>query len=163
MSDQVLTPNLQVARVTPPHKLLIPIDATDAVNCAINYAVRRAAEGTAVEVHLLYITEPVHAWEVLKFRTRQEVLEHFRQRSEIFLAKAGKALAAAKIPHREQYLESDAIDGILTVAQESGCTEIVLPEKTRMGVFAYKVTSKLRASTTDIPVVLAQEDGSVLH
>lgn len=163
MPDQPPTRNLPTACDTLPLKLLIPVDASDSANGAINYAKRLALEGTDVEVLLLYLIEPVQSWEVLKFRTRQEVGEYFRQRSEIFLAEAGKSLAAANIPHQEHCLECNAVDGILTVAKESGCTEIVLPKKTRMGVFAYGLASKLRANSTDISVLLAQEDGSVLH
>lgn len=141
-------------------KLLIPIDATDASRWAINYAIRRAQAGVSVEVCLLYIIEPVRNWEVLRFHTEQEVRQRFEERSQIFLAAAAEALSAVGIPCHRYCREDELVRGILTFAEESGCSEIVVPRTALFGLLPYGLASRLISKSTSVPVVLTTEDGS---
>lgn len=155
--------HLSLDAASDPLKLLIPVDATDATSRAVAYAIRRAEAGAAVEVSLLYVTEPVNSWELLKFRTRQEIREHFRQRSEIFLDEAAKALAAAGVASQRHCREDETVHGILTFAAEHACAEIVVPQTPSFGILAGGLASKLAKESPGIPVVQIREDGTPLH
>lgn len=155
--------NLSLDAASHPLKLLIPVDATDATSRAVAYAIRRAKAGAAIEVSLLYVIEPVNNWELLKFRTRQEIREHFRRRSEIFLDEAARALAAAGIASQQHCREDENVHGILTFAAEHACAEIVVPQTTSFGILSCGVASKLAKKSPSIPVVRIREDGTPLH
>ena len=81
------TPAGEQARSGPaPQRLLIPIDATEASRRGVPYAIALARQVEPVEVCLLYVVAPVRDWEVLRFRTEQEIHQHFQSRAERFLA-----------------------------------------------------------------------------
>lgn len=163
MLNSPATENLSSDTESHPLRLLIPVDATDATSHAIDYAIRRAQAGSAVEVSLLYVIEPVNSWEVLKFRTRQEIGEHFQQRSEIFLDEAAKALAAAGIASQRHCRQDETVHGILAFAEEHACDEIVVPQTPSFGILAGGLASKLAKESPGIPVVQIREDGTPLH
>lgn len=160
MGSLSIMTHLHPARGNRVAKLLIPIDATDKSRWAINYAIRLAQAGAAIEVCLLYIIEPVKNWEVLRFHTEQEVRQRFDERSAIFLAEAADALSAAGIPCHRYCREDELILGILTFAEEKGCSEIVVPRTKLFGLFPYGLATKLASKSTNVPVVLTTEDGS---
>ncbi len=54
-------------------RILVPINANDDSHWGIRYAMCRHREGMQVEVILLNIGEPVTEWQVLRFRTQQEI------------------------------------------------------------------------------------------
>lgn len=161
MGNLSIMKHLHPARGDRVTKLLIPIEATEESRWAINYAIRRAQAGAAVEVCLLYIIEPVKNWEVLRFHTEQDVRQRFEERSAIFLAEAADALSAAGIPCHRHYREDELVRGILTFAEEKGCSEIVVPCTKLFGLFSYGLASKLASKNTNVPVVLTTEDGSI--
>jgi nucleotide-binding universal stress UspA family protein len=163
MFNPPVTPELNSDADSHPLQLLIPVDATDSTRRAIDYAIRRTKAGAAVEVSLLYVIEPVNSWELLKFRTRQEILDHFRQRAEIFLDDAAKALTAAGIASQRHCREDETVRGILAFAEEHACAEIVVPQTTSFGMFSCGLAAKLTAKSQGIPVVQIREDGSPLH
>ena len=144
-----------------PVRLLIPIDATDASRWAINYAIRCALAGAPVEVFLLYIIEPVTNWEVLRFHSAQEVHQHFATRAAIFLAEAAEALAEAGIPCHRYCREDETVRGILTFAEEKGCSQIVVPDTLLWGRFPCGLARKLRRQKPSVPVVRTTANGSL--
>lgn len=160
MGNLSIMKHLNQARDNQVAKLLIPIDATAQSNWAINYAIRRARAGTLVEVYLLYVIEPVRNWEVMRFHTEQEVRQRFEERSAIFLEDAADALSVEGIPCHRYCREDEQVRGILTFAEEKGCTEIVAPRTTFFGLFLYGLAAKLTSKSSSVPVVLTTEDGS---
>ncbi len=79
------------------HRLLIPVDAKEGSRRGVGYAINLARQAEDVEACLLYIVAPVRNWEVLRFRTEQEIHRHFQERSEVFLQEASAPLKAAGI------------------------------------------------------------------
>lgn len=144
---------------TAPLRLLIPVDATPETLWAVRYALRRAQEGRAVETCLLYVAEPVRSWEVLKFRTEQEVRQHFQQRAAIFLRDAAVPLEAAGVAHTEHFREADAVFGILDVAEELDCSEIVLPMPGWRVLYPHAIGYRLQRAARSIPVTLVRAEG----
>lgn len=142
-----------------PLRLLIPVDATPESMWAVSYALRRAQEGNAVEACLLYVAEPVRSWEVLKFRTEQEVRQHFQQRSAIFLHDAALPLEAAGVAHKEYFREANAVFGILDMAEELDCSEIVLPMPGWRVLYPNALGYRLQRAARNIPVTLVRAEG----
>lgn len=141
-------------------RLLIPIDATDESRWGLRYALRLTRTGTPLEVCLLYVAEPVRSWEVLRFYTEDEVRKHFQERSAIFLGEAAKTLSEAGITSRTYFREADAVGGVIDIAEELNCTEIVVPRTLWLGLFPSGLGPKLINRHCAIPVTLINADGS---
>ena len=156
------TPAGEQARSGPaPHRLLIPIDATDASRRGLPYAIELARQKARVEVCLLYVVAPVRDWEVLRFRTEQEIHQHFQSRAECFLEEASAPLKAAGIPCSTCFREQEPVFGILDLAEQLDCTAIVLPQPDWLDFHDSSLVRRLRQARRPIPVILVDADGSV--
>lgn len=143
-----------------PLRLLIPVDAGDECRWGIQYALRLARQGARVEACLLYLAEPVRSWEVLRFYTEDEVRQHFQERSAIFLEEAAKPLRDAGVACRTYFREADAVGGVIDMAEELNCSEIVVPRTHWLGVFPSGLGRKLISRHCTIPVTLVGADGA---
>lgn len=143
-----------------PVRLLIPIDATDQSRWGLKYASRLASSGTQLEVNLLFVAEPVRRWEVLRFYTEAEVAQHFHQRAVIFLEQAEAELIERGVSCRSFFREADSVGGVIDVAEELNCSEIVVPKIEWLGIFSSGLGQKLMNRRCNIPVKLINADGS---
>jgi nucleotide-binding universal stress UspA family protein len=150
----------KVSNISAAHKLLLPIDATKESHWGLRYAIDRAKTGERIEACLLFLAERVRDWQVLKFKTEEEVHGHFRDRSKLYLGEAAAILREAGVPSSEYFREADEIFGILDFAEEHNCTEIVVPRLEWLGgLFAYGISARLKAAERAIPVVFVGADG----
>jgi nucleotide-binding universal stress UspA family protein len=145
------------------HRLLIPIDATEGSRRGVGYAIDLARQAEDVEACLLYIVAPVRNWEVLRFRTEQEIHRHFQERSEVFLEEASAPLRAAGIPCKTYFREQEPVFGILDLAEQLDCTEIVIPKPDWLALISSGIGRNLKSAQRSIPVVLVRPDGSAEH
>lgn len=141
-------------------RLLIPIDATDESRWGLLYASRLAKTGIKVEACLLFVAEPVRNWEVLRFYTEAEVRKHFQERSALFLEEAAQSLSEAGIACRTYFREADPVGGVIDVAEELNCSEIVVPKTRWLGLFPSGLGRKLINRHCTIPVTLINADGT---
>lgn len=141
-------------------RLLVPIDATEESRWGLQYALRLARSGPQVEVCLLFVAEPVRSWEVLRFYTEDEVRKHFQERSAVFLEEAAKPLREAGIACRTYFREADPVGGVIDMAEELNCSEIVVPRIHWFGLFPSGLGRKLINRHCAIPVTLISADGS---
>ena len=114
----------QGARV---RRLLIPVDPTERSRWGLQYALRLQRSGKPVQVALLFVSEPVTAPEVLRFRTQVEIARFQAECGAHILHDAAQPLAAAGVACQEIYREGDIVEQIDDVAEQLGCDEIVLP------------------------------------
>lgn len=161
MGDLSIMKNLQAVAPGSRLKLLIPIDAGVESGWGLRYAIERGRAGAAVEVCLLYVAEPVRNWEVLRFYTEAEVRQYFQERSGIFLDAAANALREAGIPCQRYFREADAVAGIIDLAEELNCSEIVVPSSYCLGLFPAGLGRRLRQRHGTVPLTLVRADGSV--
>jgi len=108
-------------------RLLVPIAAATERSRGIDYAQRCLASACPVEVCLLHVIEPVDAWEVLRFLRRDEIERFQEQRAADCLARNAAVLAAEGIPFHSVVRRGHLIESIVGVAEEWGCSEIVVP------------------------------------
>ncbi len=142
-------------------RLLIPVDATQESRGSLRYALLRARMDSSITVCLLYVAEPVREWEVLRFRTESEIRRHFEARARVFLEEAAAVLSAAGIHVQTYFREADAIRGVLSLAEELECTEIIAPKPEWLGLFSPGIGRKLLRAANHIPVRLVDASGMI--
>lgn len=144
-----------------PSRLLIPIDATELSQRSLRYALRRARIESSLAVCLLYIAEPVREWQVLRFRTESEIRRHFEARAQVFLEEAARVLRDAGIHVRIYFREADPVLGVLSLAEELECTEIIAPKPEWLGLFSSGIGTRLLRAANNIPVRLVDAGGMI--
>lgn len=113
-------------------RLLIPVSAEQAdLQAIIRYAIGRHSPASPLEVVLLHVAPVITQWEVLRFRTQQEIAEFQAERAQRFLDDAAAQLAAAGVTSHRVFRRGDVAFTILDVAEEQQCSEIVMPEQPR--------------------------------
>ena len=112
---------------TPLRRLLVPVSAASARARGIAYPHRCLAAGLPVEVCLLHVIEPVEAWQVLRFLTRDEVARFQERRAADCLARNSAILVEEGVPFHAVIRKGRLIESIVGVADELACTEIVVP------------------------------------
>ncbi len=159
-----MAPTGEPARSKPaPHRLLIPIDATEASRRGVAHAIALARQAERVEVCLLYVVAPVRDWEVLRFRTEQEIHQHFQSRAERFLEDASAPLKAAGILCKACFREQEPVFGILDLAEQLECTAIVLPRPDWLDFRGNSLVRRLRQARRPTPLILVDADGSAVQ
>lgn len=142
-------------------RILLPINAKEDSRWGIQYALRRHREGKNVEVVLLNIGEPVTQWQVLRFRTQQEVAQFQAARAEAFIEDATQALDAAGIQCSGFFRQGELVFTILDAAEELDCDEIVMPDQKRClpSVFGHSIVAAVRQHQRGAPVVIVNSEG----
>jgi len=142
-------------------RLLVPIDATDESRWGLQYALRKHREGTRLEVVLLNIGEPVTQWQVLRFRTQQEVALFQSERAQAFIEQASQYLAMEDVPCHGLFRQGELAFSILDVAEELDCDEIVMPEpkKSLFAIFSTGTVAAVLKQQRDVPIVVVNSDG----
>ena len=142
-------------------RILLPINAEEDSRWGIQYALRRHGEGKSVEVVLLHIGEPVTQWQVLRFRTQQEITEFQAARAEAFIEDASQALDAAGIQYSGLFRQGELVFTILDAAEEQDCDEIVMPDQKSFlhGVFGHGIVAAVQRHQRSIPVVIVNSEG----
>jgi nucleotide-binding universal stress UspA family protein len=148
-----------------PLRLLVPINANQDSRWGIQYALRRHQEGALLEVVLLNVGEPITQWEVLRFRTQQEIEQFQSERAQAFIEEASQLLAANSIPFRGVFKQGKLVFSILDTAEELDCNEIVMPKsKTWLSsLFSCDVVSTAVRQQRGIPVVVVNDGGRRLE
>ncbi len=119
--------NAQASPEMKPTRLLIPVDATERSRWGLQYALRLHRNNVPVRVAMLYVAEPITTLEVLRFRTHDEIARFQAESGRSILDDAAQSLAQAGIPCELVYREGDIVFQILDVAEQLGCSEIILP------------------------------------
>ncbi|MBK9606300.1 MAG: universal stress protein [Betaproteobacteria bacterium] len=114
-------------------KLLLPVDATARSRWGIQYAKTCQQGGRDVAVTLLFVAEPVTSWQVLRFRTQEEIRRFQSERANFLLADAAQALEQAGVPVQMQYREGDIAFHILMWPNSSNATKSSCRCRTRAG------------------------------
>ena len=142
-------------------RLLLPIDATERSRWGIRYVLARHRAGQAVDVALLFVGEPVTSWQVLRFRTHDEIARFQSQRAQYFLEEAAQPLARNGIPFRALFREGELAFEILDAAEQLECSEIVLPAPPPrlLTLLSGDVVREVLRRQRGIPVVTVDENG----
>lgn len=146
---------------TKPIRLLVPVNADENSHWAIQYALQRRLEGAQVEVILLNVGEPIVQWEVLRFRTQQEIEQFQSERAQTFIEEASALLAHDDIPCRGFFKQGELVFTILDTAEEFDCDEIVMPAANTWlpDLFSRGVVSRAQRRQRGIPVVVVNSAG----
>lgn len=108
-------------------RVLIPIDATERSRWAIRHVLDAHQAGVKLEVHLLFVAEPITRWEVLRFRTQAEIAKFQAERAQWLLADAAQSLRGAGVAVECHFRTGDISFEILDAAEQLACARVVLP------------------------------------
>lgn len=142
-------------------RILVPINANEDSRWGVQYALRRHREGSEVEVILLNIGEPIDRWEVLRFRTQQEIAQFQSERAQAFIEEARLPLVTDRIPCRGLFRPGDVVFSILDVAEELACNEIAmpLPPTGLSSYFSRHIVNEVKGQQRDIPIIVVNRNG----
>lgn len=142
-------------------RLLVPINANEESRWGIQYALHKHRQGTPVEVILLNIGEPVTQWQVLRFRTQQEIAQFQAERAQAFIDDATQQLMIDDVPCRGIFKQGELVFTILDTAEELDCDEIVMsaPKKCLTSIFTTSIVAAIRKQQRDVPVVIVNNEG----
>lgn len=144
-------------------RLLLPIDAATPSRWAIRHVLQRAAAGECLSVCLLYAVAPVSNWEVVRFRSERELTEFAQQRAAVFIGAAAEELRQAGVACDTVFREADPETSALDLAEELGCSAIVIPRPEWFDWFSRSLAKRLHRSARTIPVILVNADGEAAH
>ncbi|MBI3917222.1 MAG: universal stress protein [Betaproteobacteria bacterium] len=142
-------------------RLLLPIDATERSRWGIRYVLARHRAGQATDVALLFVGEPITDWQVLRFRTHDEIARFQSQRAHFLLEEAARPLVRDGIPVRALFREGELAFEILDAAEQLECSEIVLPTPPPrlLTLLSGDVVRAVLRRQRGIPVVTVDENG----
>lgn len=142
-------------------RILIPINAKADSRWGVRYALRRHRDGSNVEVVLLNVGEPITQWEVLRFRTQQEIAQFQSERAQAFIDEAIVPLVAAQIPCRGFFKQGNIVFSILDTAEELDCNEIAMPapKKGLLSLFSRELVDAVKRRRHRIAVTVVRSDG----
>lgn len=146
-------------------RLLVPITAKEDSRWGVQYALRQHRNGKNVDVVLLNVGEPITQWQVLRFRTQQEIAQFQAERAEAFIEDAAKPLLAGNIPYRGVFKQGDVVFAILDAAEELDCDEIAMPvPKTGLRRhFGRDIVCAVMRRQRNVPVIAVDADGTPLR
>jgi len=142
-------------------RILVPINANETSRWGVRFALQKHHEGKAVEVILLNVGEPIEQWEVLRFRTSQEIDQFQTERAQAFFEETTESLLAEHIPCRGFFKQGDIVFSILDTAEEMACDTIVLPapRKRWLNLCGSDVVEKIQRRQRATPVVTVNREG----
>lgn len=144
-------------------RILVPINAKEDSRWGIQYVLARHREGRKVEAILLNVGEPVTQWQVLRFRTQQEVSDFQTERAQAFIEEAIVPLTQASISCRGFFKQGDVVFSILDTAAEMECDEIAMPmpKKGLVSIFSRDIVNAVSKRGRNVTVVPVMIDGTV--
>ena len=144
-----------------PLRLLLPIDATERSRWAVAYVLALDRRETPLEVHLLFVAEPITNLHVLRFRTRSDIAAFQRQYGQWQLDDATLPLRRSDIPVRTHFREGNIAFEIVDCAEQVGCDRIVLPKPHPrwMRLLGADVVREVLERSVTVPVVTVDRDG----
>ena len=142
-------------------RLLIPVDPTERSRWGVQYAIRQKRCGTPVQAVLLFVSEPVTAPEVLRFRTQAEIARFQAECGVQILHDAAQPLLAAGVACQEIYRQGDIVAEIGDAAEQLACDEIVLPlPHARLAkLLSRDVVREVIKRVKDVAVVTSDAEG----
>ena len=112
------------------HKVLLPIDTSDASRRALQY-VLEAGVDRRTEIHLVNVQPPIKARELWHFLEDDSIMESREAAGYEVLRAAGEQLEAGGYPYVSRVLIGDPVESILRYADEKGCDAIVMGSRRR--------------------------------
>lgn len=143
-------------------RLLIPIDATERSRWGLRHAHARHRAGDRIDAVLVCVAEPITSWQVLRFRTHDEIARFQSERCRFLLDDAAQSLREAGIPCRTVFREGEIAFQVLDAAEQLECHEIVLPEPLPrlLTLLSHDAARDIMRLQRDVPVVTVDQYGT---
>lgn len=140
-------------------KLMIPVDGSEGSSKAVQYAINSSdLYKEPVELHILNVQHPIVSGNVRHFISHEELDRYYRENAEAAMKPAIALLEKAGLHHITYTALGDPAETIVKLAQEKGCSQIVMTPRglgNMAGMLLGSVTSKVIHMST-MPVVLVK-------
>ena len=139
-------------------KLLVPCDGSDSALRAVRHAAIEAAAGSAAEIHLLHVIEPMTPITLAEAFSAQRLDERFPPQAAEALEPAIAVLAQAGVKYSLHCLFGEPATQIAAHARAAGCHAIIMGTHGR-GAFANLMIGSVATQVVklaDIPVTLVK-------
>jgi nucleotide-binding universal stress UspA family protein len=145
-----------------PLRVLVPVDATPRSRWGIKYALHKHELGTPLEVSLLHVAEPLlRPWDILRFRTEQQVASLRAEHAQYLLQDAATPLKRNDVAHYLYFREGEIIFEILDAAEQLGCNQIIMPALPQgwHRIFSGGIVARVLRKQRTVPVVTVNRRG----
>lgn len=145
-----------------PLRLLVPVDATPRSRWGIKYALHKHEVGTPLEVSLLHVAEPLlRPWDILRFRTEQQVASLRAEHAQYLLLDAAIPLKRNDVAHHLYFREGEIIFEILDAAEQLGCDQIIMPAPPQgwQRIFYRGIVTRVLRKQRTVPIVTVNRCG----
>lgn len=143
-------------------RLLVPVGETTQWNWGVRYALWKHELGISVEVALLHVLEPaLPPWEVLAFRTEQQLAALRSAHASSLLEQAAIPFRRKRIRHQLFYREGEVVFEILDAAEQLDCSHIVVAKPVRgwQRLFSRGIVPRLLRRQRAVPIVTVNVNG----
>lgn len=141
-------------------RILLPTDASPSALRAVEHVIDLAAQGLAVEVHLLNVQIPVRGSSAALI-DQAELDDYHRAEGMKVLERSGLRLEQAGLVVHRHVGVGDPGETILAFSRQLGCAQIVMGTRGMGGVIGMIMGSVANhvVSESDLPVTLLREVG----
>lgn len=139
-------------------KLLVPCDGSESALRAVRQAATEAPAGTADEIHLLHVIEPMTPIKLSEAFAAERLDERFPPQAAEALEPAVAVLAQARVKYSLHCLFGEPAPEIAEYARTAGCDAIIMGTRGR-GALASLVIGSVASQVVklvDIPVTLVK-------
>ncbi|MFC5462771.1 universal stress protein [Massilia niabensis] len=139
-------------------KLLVPCDGSESASRAVRHAATEAIAGTATEIHLVHVIEPMTPIKLSEAFAAQRLDDRFPPQAAQALEPAVALLAQAGAKYSLHCLFGEPATEIAEYARTAGCDAIIMGTHGR-GPFASLVIGSVATQVVklaDIPVTLVK-------
>lgn len=144
-------------------KILLPVDGSNESLAAVRHALDLLREGLRAELVLANVQEPASLYELLRMHDAEAIEAISRNAGEHSLQEAAALCRAAGAGFEQVVGNGEPAHTLLDIAEEQGCTLIVMGARgkggttgTRLGSVAHAV---LHDATLPVTLVRAVEEG----
>lgn len=142
-------------------RILVPVTAGPGAHWAVRHLLQRREAWPRMEVVFVHVGAPVTDWQVLQFRTHDEILRFQRDAAQALADHASRPLREAGIACRAYFKQGPVLRTLLDIADELQCARIVLPFRPRWwsGLLSRGIVQTLLRRDGEARVVLVDRDG----
>lgn len=138
-------------------KIVVAVDGSENALHAVRHVIKRAADNSAGEVHLVNVQYPVHG-SVSTFVDAGQIKQYHQEEGMKALEPARALLDAENVPYQHHLFVGDPAEVIARFARERGCDEIVIGTRGLSGLSSLligSVATKIIHHAT-VPVLLVK-------
>ena len=107
-------------------KILVPVDGSAESLAAVHHALQLVRDGLRASLLLANVQEPASLYELLRVHDADVIESIAREAGEHLVQQAATLCSAAGVDHELEVARGEPAHALLDIAEDEGCTMIVL-------------------------------------